>query len=316
MNREPERSELSRETGDWIDELARIIDQDERLKGLAEQQTDELAEAYKGLRAEIKEPREAEEALRQSQSQSILRHAHAHLMSLLDQRERADVALRESHRLLQLKQEELRALAGQLITVQEEERKRLARELHDGLNQKLAFLAMRIEWLEQHLPASPELTREQLRSLSSRVVELSGDVRRLAHQLHPSILEDLGLAVALRSYANSFSDREGITVRVTTRDLPESLPKDLSSCLYRVAQESLRNVAKHAHTKEVVLTLAASGQDSGVGFEPDSVMGKGGLGLISMRERVRLVNGNFSVNSHAASGTEVAVWIPLPGGGL
>ena len=141
--------------------------------------------------------------------------------------------------------------------------------------------------------------------------------------LHPSILEDLGLAVALRSYANSFTDREGITVKVGTGDLPESLPQDISSCLYRVAQESLRNVAKHADAKEVVLTLAHSGngiclsvQDSGVGFDPDSVTGKGGLGLVSMRERVRLVNGSFSVSSHAGSGTEVAVWIPLPGGSL
>jgi signal transduction histidine kinase len=286
-----------------------------------EGQTNELAELKKALQTEIKKRRRAEKALRHRQS--TLQHSHEELRELTSQRDEAEESLRENHTLLQRKQKELGALAARLLTAQEEERKRIARELHDDLIQKLAVLAIRTEWLEKHLPASPELTRQQLRSLSGRVAELSAEVRRMAQQLHPSILEDLGLAVALRSYIDQFSKREGVRVEFTNRELPETLPPDISSCLYRVAQESLRNAAKHAHTKEVMVTLALSNsglslsvKDKGVGFDPDSVIGGGGLGLVSMRERVRLLNGSFSLSSYRGTGTEVLAWIPLPGGGV
>jgi signal transduction histidine kinase len=271
------------------------------------------------MRTQVKEREKAEEALRESQKSLHL--SYDHVNDLISQREQAEEALRESHNLLRRKHEELRSLTARLLTAHEEEGKRVARELHDDLIQKLAVLAIRIEWLEHHLPDSPQLTREQLRSLSRRVAEVTADVRRMARQLHPSILEDLGLAAAIQSYANHFAKRERVTVKFTARDLPESLSQDISLCLYRVAQESLSNVAKHARTKEAAITVASSQdgvslsvKDAGVGFNPGSVTGKGGLGLISMQERVRLVNGNLSVSSRRGSGTEVSVWIPLNGG--
>jgi PAS domain S-box-containing protein len=233
-------------------------------------------------------------------------------------RKRAEEALRESQAALHRNGEELRALAAGLLTAQEEERRRVSRELHDDLNQKLAMLAVDIEALEQQLPASFEPLLDQLGSLRSRVVELSDDLRRVAYQLHPSMLEHLGLAVALKSYCAEFSKREKIKARLAPRDLPDALPQDVALCLYRVAQEALRNVARHSGSPRaaVSLTRTAGGIhlsiiDFGVGFDPDLPRGRGGLGFISMQERVRLVGGSWSVKSRPGQGTRIDVRIPL-----
>jgi PAS domain S-box-containing protein len=235
------------------------------------------------------------------------------------ERRRAEQALRESEAALHRNREELRALTAALLTAQEEERKRVSRELHDGLNQKLAVLAMDVEALEQRLPLSPDPMQAGLRSLRTRVVELSDEIRRMAYQLHPSVLEHLGLTVALQSYCAEFSKREGIKVRFTDRNVPEPLPQDVALCLYRVAQEGLRNVAKHSASRRATVTLQGKNDavqlsitDFGVGFDPQSVKGKGGLGFISMEERVRLVQGSLSVKSRAGHGTRIEVRIPLP----
>ena len=140
----------------------------------------------------------------------------------------------------------------------------------------------------------------------------------MAYELHPSILDHLGLAVALRSYCLEFSRREGIPIRFLARRLPESIPQEPATCLYRLTQEALRNAARHARTERVTVSLSGSGgglelsiRDTGVGFDPALVKGRGGLGILSMEERVRLVNGAFAVHSRPGRGTRIEVRVPL-----
>ena len=233
-------------------------------------------------------------------------------------RRRAEEALRESQAALHRNGEELRALTAGLLTAQDEERRRVSRELHDDLNQKLAMLAVDFEALEQQFPVPFESLLDQLRSFRSRVIELSDDLRRVAYQLHPSMLEHLGLAVALKSYCAEFSKREKIKARLVPRDLPDSLPQDVALCLYRVAQEALRNVARHSGSPRATVSLTGSAGgihlsiiDFGVGFDFELAKGRGGLGFISMQERVRLVNGSICVKSRPGEGTRIEVRIPL-----
>ncbi len=237
----------------------------------------------------------------------------------ITQRQRSEEELRASRAALRSSQEELRALTAGLLAAQEEERRRVSRELHDDLNQKLAMLAIDVEVLEQQMALSPEPLRDQLRSLKNRVVGLSDDVRRMAYQLHPWVLEHLGLDVALRTYCAEFSKREGIKVRFVHSQLLEPPPPDVAFCLYRVVQEGLRNVARHSGSTRATVTLRAtrgsihlSVSDFGAGFDPGLVKRKGGLGFISMEERVRLVRGAFSVKSCPGGGTRIAVRVPLP----
>lgn len=219
-------------------------------------------------------------------------------------------------------EQDLRSLAVQLLTAQDEERRRISRDLHDDINQRLAILAVEAATLEQHLAKEPDRVPRSIRDIQQRVGELSDDVRRLAYQFHPSILDDLGLATALQRYVEDFSARTGIQVTFEWRDAPESLPREIGSCLYRVAQESLGNVAKHAGASRADVQVAgADGHitltvtDTGAGI-PEG--GKGpsgdGLGLLSMKERVSLVHGAFMVESRAGKGTRICARIPLPGG--
>jgi PAS domain S-box-containing protein len=239
----------------------------------------------------------------------------------ITERRQAEEVLRQNEAVLHHNREALRTLTAGLLTAQEQEWKRLSRELHDDLNQKLAMLAVEVEALEQELPVFQIPIRDRLGSLKGRLIELSDDVRRMAYQLHPSILEHLGLAVALRSYCAEYSERERIKARFVHRDLPEALPQDVALCLYRVAQEGLRNVAKHSGSSRVTVSLAGVQQgvrlsitDFGAGFDPESVKSKGGLGLISMQERVRMMQGSITVASQPGRGTRIEVRIPLPGG--
>jgi len=235
------------------------------------------------------------------------------------ERRRADEALRQNEAALRDSQAQLRALTARLLTTQEEERSRIARELHDDLNQRLAFLAVEAEQLERRLSESPDVIRVRLGMLKRRAVKMSEDVRRMAHQLHPTVLDDLGLEPALRSYCSEFSRMARIPVRFSCHSLPGSLPPEVALCLYRVAQEGLRNIATHSRASRAVVTVTGavdairlSIADSGVGFSPDMVKGKGGLGITSTEERVRLVNGSILIESAPGKGTRITVHIPLP----
>jgi PAS domain S-box-containing protein len=224
----------------------------------------------------------------------------------------------QAQRALQQSRQELRALAGRLIDAQEEERKRIARELHDDLNQKLALLAIDTGSLALTPPHSEDQTREQFRDLQARVVQLSEDVRQISHRLHPSILEDLGLTAALQELCEEFSVREGIEVVFEQEAVPKALPMVVAFCLYRVSQEALHNVIKHSRANRVRLKVGGSPEgirlcihDTGVGFDSESASSQHGLGIVSMKERVRLVQGEFSIHSQPGQGTMIEIFVPL-----
>jgi signal transduction histidine kinase len=207
--------------------------------------------------------------------------------------------------------------AAKLLRVQEEERRRIAREMHDDWSQRLALACIDLVKLERHIGA-PEIALALLRTVREQLVRLSEDVHSLSRQLHPSILDDLGLVEALRSECVSFSRREGIAVSYRPGAVPPAVSKDVALCVYRVAQEALRNVAKHATANETQVVLAATGpelvlrvEDDGVGFDAAAVRAGPGLGLVSMEERVRLVRARLTIVSAPGRGTTVEVRAPV-----
>jgi signal transduction histidine kinase len=230
---------------------------------------------------------------------------------------RADEALLNRERALRQTRAGLRALAARLLRAQEEERRRIAREMHDDWTQRLALACIDLVKLERHIGA-PEVALPLLRTVHEQLVRLAEDVHSLSRQLHPSILDDLGLVEALRSECASFSRREGIAVAYHPQDVPPTVPRDVALCVYRVAQEALRNVAKHAAVSEARVVLAAPGpelvlriEDDGVGFDTVAVRSEPGLGLSSMEERVRLVRGRLAIASAPGRGTTVEVRVPV-----
>jgi PAS domain S-box-containing protein len=207
-------------------------------------------------------------------------------------------------------------LLRRLVRAQEEEHRRIARELHDDLTQRLAVLAIDAGTLEQ-LPDSPPEIGARARGMREQLVALSEEVHTLSRQLHPSIVDDLGLVDALRSECMSLHQRDGITIRYDTQEVPTDLPRDVALCVYRVAQEALRNVVRHARCPQATVRLVANErelllcvQDRGVGFEVAG-RGKAGIGLESMRERVRLIQGRLTVRSRRGAGTKVTVRVQL-----
>jgi two-component system CheB/CheR fusion protein len=248
-----------------------------------------------------------------------LQSASESLKSQMADRERIQRALEQSEGAVRVNREELRALTASLFAAHEEERRRISRELHDALNQKLAMLEIEVDSLEHEPPSSPEKIREQLALLRGRVSEVSNEIRRMAYQLHPSVLDDLGLQVALRSHVSELSKRDGLEITFHARGIPDSLPQDVALSLYRIAQEALRNVMKHAHAKSASVALEKvkdgirlSVRDHGVGFDPEAIKGKRGLGLVSIEERVRLLSGQLHLHSRPGDGTQVEVTIPIP----
>jgi len=234
-------------------------------------------------------------------------------------RQRADQNLHAREESLRRTQDELRLLARRLLQAQEDERRRIAREMHDDWTQRLAVLAIDAAKLESQLDPSSNAHR-QLQEMRGAMVSLSEDVHALSRQLHPSILDDLGLVEALRSECASVSRREGLVVTYHSNEITTSLPKDLALCVYRVAQEALRNVVKHAGAGDARVSLIRSGRelvltvlDRGVGFDAAGVRSREGLGLSSMEERVRLVNGELFIESQPGQGTTVTVRVPVGG---
>ena len=215
----------------------------------------------------------------------------------ITERTHAQAALREQQAELERSRVKLQALAGQLLTAQEDERRRISRDLHDDLNQRLALLTVEIEALCQQLPRSKHAIVQRLRALRDGAVELSDAVHSLAYQLHASILDDSGLPAALQSLVADVTRREGIEVELRHGRLIDALPSDIASCLYRVAQEALRNVARHSRVTHARLTLDQSAReismtiaDAGVGFDvPDAPArardcGHAGTGTLGWRD--------------------------------
>jgi len=226
--------------------------------------------------------------------------------------------VRSTEQELDRTKDELRALAASLLSAQEEERRRLARELHDDFQQRLALLEIGLSGLRQNLPANPMQTRAELNRLEREVGQVSNEIRRLAHQLHPAILDNLGLRIALTRLAEDFQNGGSRQIRVETQNVPDDIPRETATALYRIAQEALRNVAKHAGTASVAMSLVGAPdglcltvQDDGAGFTASDVRFRGGLGLISMHERARLVGGTLNLISSPGQGTTVEVLVPI-----
>jgi len=223
-------------------------------------------------------------------------------------------ARKNAEATLRRNQEELQGLAGRLITVQEEERKRIARDLHDDLSQRLALLCVDLDLLRQGVPNGAEGARE-LERIRRETEELVLDMRRLSHnQHHPQLA--LGLQHGVAGFCHDFSRQHGIAVKLVHEEDVKQIPEVVCFTLFRVLQEAMSNVAKHSGADRVTVTISVTGDqallrvtDQGQGF----VIGSdGGLGLISMRERLRLVGGTMRVSSSPLRGTDVEAVVPIP----
>jgi signal transduction histidine kinase len=217
-------------------------------------------------------------------------------------------------------EDESRDLNGRLITAHEDERARLARALHDDVTQRLALLAIDAGRKEKGL--GDPIAGQAMRSIRHDLVQLSEDVHALSYALHPAILEDLGLIEALKAECARFDAVEGIPTSFRATDDVDEPPQALSLCLYRIAQEALRNVARHSGTGSVAVELRAfSGglelavRDTGVGFDPNRKQARPSLGLAGMRQRLSLVGGELLIDSAPGGGTSIVARAPLKGGG-
>jgi signal transduction histidine kinase len=209
------------------------------------------------------------------------------------------------------------SLSGRLINAHEDERRRLARELHDDITQRLAGLAIDAAML---LPAD-ELSPSDIevrRSIRGGLVQLSEDVHSLSYRLHPSVLDDLGLVEALKAECERVARVESLRVDIQADKISQNLPKEAALGVYRVAQEALRNIARHAKASTVRLSLALNDggllltvRDNGCGFNPNLPNRRPSLGHSSMRERIRLLGGTLDIQSTPGEGTTVVAWVPI-----
>ncbi len=211
------------------------------------------------------------------------------------------------------------ALAASLLTAQEAERRRVSRELHDQICQQLASLAIDIGSFAA-APAPPDRER-RLMELQARIIKVSESARHLAYELHPMVLDDLGLVASLRGLCREFSDvYADVKLTFTTGPMKAPVPLEIASCVYRITQASLQNIAKHAKAKHASVSLGLekgslilSIRDDGVGFDLGEAQGHGGLGLIGMEERAQMVHGRFTVTTSRGRGTRIALRLPLSG---
>ena len=232
---------------------------------------------------------------------------------LLEDRQRRS---RDDLITIERNREEINILAGKLVTAQEEERQRVARDLHDDVGQRIALLSIKLSTLTEQL--SSEREKAQCNEILADLDLLSDDIRNLSHNLHPAALEHLGLAPALRGLVEEFEERESIRTRFSARDLPTSLPSDVKIALYRIVQEALNNIAEHADAKSVDIALIGGSKDLylsirdvGRGFRLEAARTKPGLGLLSMAQRARLIGGTLDVHSEPSVGTRIDVCVPV-----
>ena len=218
-----------------------------------------------------------------------------------------------------LAEEAISKVGGRLIEAQEEERRRIARELHDDINQRLALLANDLEMMEQDPPDSAVEVRKRIHEHLRRVHEIGTDVQAISHRLHSSKLQYLGIVAAAKGFCQELSEQHKAAIDFTHADIPPTLPEEISLCLFRVLQEALHNAVKHSGARHFEVQMrGASGEiqlmirDRGRGFDSDEALTNNrGLGLISMRERIILVGGTFLITSKPQWGTEINIRVPL-----
>ena len=228
----------------------------------------------------------------------------------ITQRKLAEAELRRSR-------DQLREMAGKVLQAQEEERRRISRELHDDIVQKVAALAIGMSRVKRQAVAVNESLAGELAGMQQRISALAQDVRQISHRLHPAVLEHAGLMTALKVFVEEFSKAEGLEVTLTVPDSGDDIPREVAMCVYRVVQEWLRNIAKHSRAKsaEVVVSIAANDlhlviKDGGQGFDVEKARGKG-LGLVSVEERIRICQGTVKITSELNRGAALEARIPL-----
>jgi len=217
-----------------------------------------------------------------------------------------------------LAQQALAKVSGQLIDAQEKERSRIARDLHDDICQRLVLLSIEIERANRTSNGSLAATKRNLEDIREHCSELARDVQSLSHQLHSSTLDYLGVGTAIKAFCTEFSRQHDVTIEFTDRNVPRNLPKDISLCLFRIAQEALHNAVKHSGTNQFSVTLSATEKevqlvvrDAGAGFNVEEAKRDRGLGLISMQERANLVRGSLFIESKPGRGTRIVVSMPF-----
>lgn len=212
----------------------------------------------------------------------------------------------------QMSENKLKGLSGRLINASEEERQRLARELHDDFGQRLALLSVGVDMLRQAFPANETRLQQGLQELETDVKEIAADIHNLSHRLHSSKLRLLGLKVALKDVCRQVSLQYKVDIQLEGGEIPSHVSDDLSLCFYRIAQEALNNAVKHSRSHRIEVRLDSSKEnlwmrirDFGVGFDPTTT--NGGIGLAAMRERLRMVNGSLDIKSSPGAGTDLTV---------
>jgi signal transduction histidine kinase len=213
---------------------------------------------------------------------------------------------------------EIVALNQSLINAHEEERARIARELHDDLSQQIAALGISLSNIKRQIPEDPQEAGEQVERAYQRLMQVAEGLRHLSHELHPALLENLGLTAALRSYCTEFKALTKVSLTVEANDSFVDLPYLSALGIFRIAQEALQNVRKHSAARESGVHLTRSDAlarlrvwDDGMGFDPSELSSEAGLGLVSMRERARLLGGTFSIESSKGRGTTIIAEIPI-----
>jgi signal transduction histidine kinase len=210
-------------------------------------------------------------------------------------------------------------VSRKLVRIQEQERTRIARDLHDDINQRLALVAVEVDQLSQNLPHSTAELNRRLIEIREQITEVSTGVQSLSHQLHSPQLEYLGIVAAIRSFCREFAKRRQVEIDFAHGDdIPQHVSQEVSLCLFRIVQEALNNASRHSKVRRFEVTLGCLANllhlkvcDNGAGFDTAAAINKEGLGLISMRERVRLVGGTIAIESKPMGGTCIAVRIPI-----
>jgi PAS domain S-box-containing protein len=215
-------------------------------------------------------------------------------------------------------EEALASLSGHLIEAQDEERKRIAREIHDDYQQRLAMVAIDLEEIAGNIGRSNFDAASRMRKLWNDVGELAADLHSLSHQLHSSALENLGLVAGIKAFCDEFSNQQALQVDFTYDNVPHEIPTEVNLCLFRITQESLRNVKRHSDSNRAEVRLEGIGDrlhlsilDRGKGFDHHVQSIQGGIGIRSMEERLRLVGGRLEVHSKVKEGTRIEASVPV-----
>jgi PAS domain S-box-containing protein len=294
----------------------------------------EIAEQYESNDRKVRESRQPLHTVAPFIQNGEIRHALVSKFPIVDhkgapvllggvavditERKQTEEALHRNQVELHQQQVQLEELTSKLLAAQEHERQRIARDLHDDVSQRLAALVLEVASLEHHPSTVPLALAQTLGPLREQLEHLSDDVHTLAYRLHPSLLEHAGLRPAVEDHVHQVSRRTGLPIHLKIIDVPNAVPLDQATCLFRVMQESVQNVVKHAQATTVTVQLRGSPRgvglsviDNGKGFDPQDLRAhQQGLGLSSMEERLRQLHGFFRIQSQPAQGTKVCAWVP------